>query len=313
MDALSDILNVISFKGSLYFRTEFSPPWGLRVPAFGDVARFHLLTRGAGYARIDGVDGAVRMETGDMIVIPHGAEHVLSDDPTTPCRMVDDVIRESGFTGEGALVQGGPDRSSPACYVCGHFKFDPYAGRLLLASLPRYILVRGFEPSGFGWIDAAMKFIASEAAERAPGADAIIQRLSEILFIQTIRQHAASSQTGVLSAVRDPQVGRALSAVHSDPARDWTVELMAQEAGLSRTIFAERVRERLGMTPMHYVMQWRMEVAARKLRNPVEKLPKVAASVGYKSSGAFIRAFKKHFGVGPGKFRKNASDHALPV
>ncbi len=304
MDALSDILNVITLKGSLYFRTEFAPPWGLRIPAFGNVARFHLLTRGTGYVRVDGVESAVRMEVGDLIVIPHGAEHVLSDEPATPCRHVDDVVRESGFTGEGALVHGGPDRSSPACYVCGHFTFDSHAGRMLLASLPRYILVRGFEPSGAGWIDAAMKFITAEAAERAPGAEAIIQRLSEILFIQTIRRHAATAETGLLSVIKDPQLGRALSAIHADPARDWTVESLAQEAGLSRTIFAERMREALGMPPMQYVTQWRMELAARKLRNPADKLPKVAASVGYQSSGAFIKAFKKHFGEGPGDFRK---------
>lgn len=304
MDVLSEILSAVKLKGSLYFRTEFSPPWGLRVPAMESVARFHVLTRGVGYVRITGVEGALRMEAGDLIVIAHGAEHVLSDQPDTPCRTVDDVVRESGFTGEGALVHGGPDRSSPACFVCGHFTFDPFAGKILIASLPKYVLVRGFEPSGSGWIDAAMKYIAAEAAEASPGAEAIIQRLSEILFIQTVRRHASTAEVGFLSVLRDPQISRALSAFHADPARDWTVESLAQEAGLSRTIFAERMRNRLGIPPMQYVTQWRMDIAARKLISRNSKLPKVAASVGYQSSGAFIRAFKKQFGEGPGRFRK---------
>ncbi|MBB5518739.1 AraC family transcriptional regulator [Amphiplicatus metriothermophilus] len=306
MDVLSDILNIVKLQGSLYFRTEFSPPWGVCVPDYASVARFHLVTRGQCWVRVAGAGDAVRLAAGDLIVIPHGREHRLSDEPDRPAMLVDEVVQRAGFKGAGALVYGGPDRASPACLVCGHFAFDPNAGRLLLGALPPYIHVKGFQSLNYGWIDEAMKFITHEVHERAPGADAIINRLSEILFIQTMRHHARQTDVGLLAGLRDPQLARALSAIHQAPDRDWTVEALASEAGMSRTVFSERMRERIGCSPIQYLTQWRMELASRMLTRRDANLARIAPAVGYQSVGAFIRAFKKHFGVGPGRYQKTA-------
>ena len=304
MDVLSDILNIVTLKGSLYFRTQFSPPWGVNVPNYSNVARFHLVTRGQCWVKVAGQSNAVCLNTGDLIVIPHGAEHELSDAPATPIKSLDHVVAASGFEGSGALIYGGEDDGAPACLVCGHFAFDPNVGRILLDSLPPYILINGFQSANIGWIDDAMKFITQEVFENAPGAEAIVNRLSEILFIQTIRHYARDATTGLMASLRDPQLGRALSAIHSSPSADWTVDALAQEAGLSRTVFSERMKEKIGISPMQYLSQWRMELASRLLLKKNANLARVAPEVGYQSVGAFIKAFKKHYGVGPGRYQK---------
>ncbi len=304
MDVLSDILNIVTLKGSLYFRTHFAPPWGVNVPKFSNVARFHLVTRGQCWVRVAGEPDRLSLNAGDLIVIPHGAEHDLSDAPHTPIESLDHVVDASGFQGTGALVYGGEDDSVPACLVCGHFAFDPNVGRILLDNLPPYIVIQGFQSADIGWIDDAMKFITQEVHDEAPGADAIVNRLSEILFIQTIRHFAKDAKTGLMASLRDPQLGRALSAIHAEPSRDWSVDSLAQAAGLSRTVFSERMKEKIGLSPMQYLTQWRMELASRMLMKKTANLGRVAPEVGYQSVGAFIKAFKKHYGVGPGRYQK---------
>lgn len=307
MDVLSDILNVVKLQGSLYFRTEFAPPYGVRVPAFANVARFHMAARGQCWITVAGVDAPVLLSAGDLMVIPHGAEHEISDAPTTPIRALDEVVEAAGFTGSGALVYGGEDEGSPASLVCGHFAFDAHVGKLLLDALPPYIHIKGFQTVNDGWIDQAMKYIALEAHERQPGADGVINRLSEILFIQSLRHVAEQTEQGLLAGLRDPQIGRALAAIHGDPGNDWSVDGLAREAAMSRTVFSERMRACVGLAPMQYLTQWRMELASRLLADSNTSLARVAPRVGYQSVGAFIRAFKKHFGVGPGRYQKTAA------
>ncbi|MEO1251310.1 MAG: AraC family transcriptional regulator [Pseudomonadota bacterium] len=310
MDVLSDILNIVTLKGSLYFRTQFAPPWGVNVPNYSNVARFHLVTRGQCWARVAGEPDSLALNAGDLIVIPHGAAHDLSDSPETPIESLDHVVDASGFKGTGALVYGGDDEGAPACLVCGHFAFDPNVGRILLDNLPPYILIHGFQSANIGWIDDAMKLIAQEVHDEAPGSEAIVNRLSEILFIQTIRHYARDASTGLMASLRDPQLGRALAAMHETPSRDWTVDALAQTAGLSRTVFSERMKDKIGMSPMQYLTQWRMELASRMLMKKSANLARVAPEVGYQSVGAFIKAFKKHYGVGPGRFQKTMLQQA---
>jgi AraC-like DNA-binding protein len=306
MDVLSEILRTVTVQGSLYFRTAFSPPWGLLVPRFQKVARFHLLTRGSCWVRVEHSVQPIRMERGDLIVIPHGAEHHLLDDLKTEPLSIDEVVRQAGFTGEGALVFGSEPASEPTSMVCGHFSFDPERGALLQHSLPPFIYVPHTETLSYGWLDDAMKFIAHEATTNQPGAVAIANRLSEIIFIQTIRQYASihKPETGLFAALANEQLARALQAFHLRPGEDWTVETLARAAGMSRTLFSQRMSEVLGMSPMEYVTQWRLERAHKALTDRHGSVPEVAESLGYQSVAAFSRAFKKQFGRGPGEVRR---------
>jgi AraC family transcriptional regulator, activator of mtrCDE len=306
MDVLSEILRTLKVQGSLYFRTAFSPPWGVLAPHYGKVARFHLVTRGACWVRVENVAQPIRMERGDLIVIPHGAEHHLLDELTTAPLAVDEVVQQAGFVGEGALVWGAEPTAEPTCMVCGHFTFDAERGALLHESLPIFIYVPHTETLNYNWLDEAMKFIAHEAAANQPGGEAIVNRLSEIIFIQTIRWYASTSNQmkGLLAALADEQLGKSLQAFHRNPGQLWTVEELARAAAMSRTLFSERMRKVMGMSPMEYATQWRMEIAHEALTDRRVNVAEIAEAVGYQSLSAFTRAFKKQFGRGPGEVRR---------
>ncbi len=305
-DALSDILGAVKLRGSIYFRTEFSSPWGVAVPSYKNVARFHLVARGECWVRVEGVEAPARLGQGDLIVIPHGAAHILSDRPKGSAPSVDQVVKDTGFAGEGALVLGGPDGGDATAMLCGHFEFDDNTPHPLLEALPPFIHVTGSETLNQTWLESIMKFATSEAQSDRPGGDAIVYRLSEIIFIQAIRIHVerTGEASGSLAGITDARIGRALSAIHADPIGRWTVESLGREAGMSRTAFAERFRRLIGMAPLAYVTQWRLQHARRQLLESDASIRHVAECAGYGSEAAFIRVFKKHYGSTPAVMRR---------
>jgi AraC-like DNA-binding protein len=305
-DALSDILSALRLRGTIYFRTEFNPPWGVAVPAFRNVARFHLAARSSCWVRVAGEDRPVALAQGDLIVIPHGAAHVLADEPDRDATTVDDVLQKTGYEGGGALVYGGRDEGRSTRLICGHFEFDDAVIHPLLDALPRYIHITGSETLNHVWLENAMKFVSVESLGEQPGSEAIVHRLSEIIFIQVVRIYVerAGGAAGCLAGITDPQIGRALGAMHSSPATAWTVERLAQEAGMSRTSFAVRFARLVGMTPLNYLTHWRMQEARRLLRQTRDPVLAIAECAGYHSEAAFNRAFKKRFAATPAAYRR---------
>lgn len=305
MDVLSDILATVRLRGSLYFRTDFRPPWGLRVPQFGRVARFHLVTRGTCWVRVEHGPEPIRLEAGDIILIPAGAEHVLADTPDTPCRTVDEVVRAAGFTGHGALVMGGEDAGAPTRMVCGHFAYDEDLQHPLIERLPPAIVVRWDADHRDTPLEDAFRYITREVQEGLPGHEAVVARLSEILFVQVIRSWANREQheRGVLAALGDPRLGPALAAMHARPNHRWTVGTLSRQANMGRTAFAERFGAVVGDPPLRYLARWRVQLAKRMLAESSLSLEQIAERVGYDSGPAFSRAFKKHTGMAPGAWR----------
>ncbi len=315
MDVLSDILRTIRVEGSLYYRTAFSKRWAITVPRCGSVARYHMVTRGVCWVKVEGVAEPVRLESGDLVVIPHGAEHCLADDLNAQPVSVAEVIRQTGFAGEGPLIWGSEETNEPTSLICGHFSFGSVQGGALVRSLPALIHIKHTETLNYGWLADAMKFIAYEANSWQPGSEAVVNRLSEIVFVQTVRTLAQSHQAGagILSALSDPRISRALQSLHRDPAMGWTVDDLAREAGMSRTLFSDRMKEVMGMSPMSYLTQWRMELALEGLADRRLSVAEVAQKVGYQSLPAFSRAFKRHFGFGPGEMRRRRVPTAAEV
>ncbi len=310
MDALSDILSAVRLAGTLYFRTELHPPWGIRVPAFEHVARFHLALAGHCFVRVAGEPEATKLAAGDLVVIPHGAEHTLGDAPETPVLSVDEVVRRAGFTGKGSLIYGGESAenkgsASPARLLCGHFAFADDIDHPFLDRLPGKILIRAEENQGrFAFADA-FRFISAELASEWPGTDAVVHRLSEILFLQAVRTWASrEGEAGPLAALTDTHIGRSLAALHAAPGKEWTLPELAREAGLSRTIFAQRFHDRMGMPPMQYLSFWRVQQSRRLLKEEKLSIEAVAHRVGYDSVSAFSRAFTKWVGKPPGVYRQ---------
>lgn len=305
MDALTDILNTLRLQSSLYFRTELTAPWGIQVPPKGRVARFHIVIRGQCWLRIDGQSEDVFMANGDLVIISDGAGHILADSPTTPPTDLADVFEQIAYPGQGPLVYGGG--GAGCCLVCGEFAFDERESHPLLDNLPLLLRVTGDQSYNAKWLDSVIGFIAHEATTMEPGANAIIDRLSEIIFIQVIRATLASTQEQIpfLSAFSDPRISRALSEIHRTPEANWRVESLGRIANMSRSAFSNRFTELAHKTPLQYVMFVRLQKARCLLVDTNQSLAAIAESVGYKSEAAFSLAFKRQFGIRPGEYRRS--------
>lgn len=307
LDTLSDILTRLSVKGTLYFRTSFTHPWGVAVPAFEDVARFHFAHRGDCMVRITATGQTLALSQGDLVIIPHGAAHDLfggrsGDETVLP---LDRVLEQSGFKGEGVLVHGGEADDRDTQLICGHFSFAAGSRHLIFDRLPPFIHIPNYGDNAGRWMEASLRLIGDEAGRARFGGDLIALRMSEVIFAQALRafiENEGANHVG-LAGFADPRLARALTAFHRAPGRDWSVERLAREAGLSRTGFAVQFSEKMGLTPMQYLTTWRMQIACRELAGARASIADVAARVGYASESAFSRVFKKEVGLTPAAYR----------
>jgi AraC-like DNA-binding protein len=289
MDAVSDILNTLEFDSCLYFTTDFSPPWAINVPNYQSVVRFHLLTSGQCWVKINGKSDYLRLSAGDIIVIPHGASHILSDNPNTEVVELDAALDFSGYKGDGVFQYGGDNttktESDKAQLVCGHFQFDERFKHALVAQLPDLILISNHEAMKFPWFTDALRALSYETQTKRIGNESIIKRISEVIFIHSIRvwSEREKHQQSFLLALSDDKIGKSLQAFHDDPSKKWSLQSLASEAGLSRTLYSQRFKELTGDSVMHYVTQWRAQKAQKLLLDSKQSVEEVAENIGYDS------------------------------
>ena len=190
--------------------------------------------------------------------------------------------------------------------VCGYLACDGRPYNPLLENLPP-VITTGDPSNGEGLIVQFVRFAVSEAADKHAGSESVLTKLSELMFIDVIRRYLEklpAEHAGWLAALRDPLIGNALSLMHAKPGRDWTLEELAKQAGLSRSVLAERFTQFVGIPPMQYLAKWRMQIAAELLTGGNSNVANIAAQVGYASEAAFSRAFKKMIGVAPSLWRR---------
>lgn len=300
VDVLSDIFDTIRLRGTLYFRTDYAPPWAVKVPAYEQAARFHLIVQGRCHIAV--TDGPqADLGPGDLIVITRGREHTLSDQDGRTAAPLEDIIERTGYDGKGVFAVGSAQPGAATQMVCGHLSFIRGADHPLLRALPPLIVIRPQDRAQQPLLDETLRLVARRAFTDGLGAAASIARLSEVFFIETVRSAISHHPelARVIEAMSEPQVGRALGRIHEAPAEAWTVERLAQEAGMSRSRFAERFTELVGVAPMSYVAEWRLQKALALLSNGDASVKAVAAEVGYQSAAAFTRAFTQRFGRPP--------------
>ena len=301
-DPLGEELHFLRMSGVSYCRSDFTAPWGLFLPLAEGCARFHVVVSGTAVLR-DGNE-TLKLETGDLVLIPHGRGHNLLDDLASPVVQLEDLNPEHQneryclfrHGGGGALTQ----------LVCVKLRFDHPAAYQLIAQLPRVIHVKAANSHEMVWLDAILRFIASEAKGLRLGGDTVLTRLADILIIQTIRwwiEHQAMMQPGWLAALRDARIGRAITLIHRDPGHAWTVGSLASEVAMSRSAFADRFTQMLGEPVMSYVTRWRMYTAHTILRQENADIGELATRLGYTSEAAFNRTFKRVIGKTPGVAR----------
>lgn len=317
MDVLSEILKAVRLEGAFYYNGEFTAPWGFRAPESCDIAPYfhksgshviiyHLLTEGSAVASING-HSPLRLSAGDIVIFPHGHSHILASAPGVEPVDLSAHVREIVEQGLSLARAGGGGPLTR--FVCGYMSSDRHLSQVLLAGLPPVLRVSiGDDPTG-RWLVDSIRLSVSQAVSAHPGGQAVLAKLSETLFIETLRRYISgmpAGQTGWLAGARDPEIGKALSLIHARPAHPWTLAALAQEAGVSRSVFAERFRHYLGEPPVTYLTRWRLHLGARILTTSNRSVAEVAGEVGYESEAAFNRAFKREFNSPPARFRSAA-------
>lgn len=302
MDVLSDILKSIHLGGGIRFRCDTHAPWGMSLPA-GYAAEFHLVVRGNAWLRVAGQDQPIALQGGDFVALLKGSQHSLSDQPDGPARPVAELLGGQSLSGYGPLRFGGD--GLPTELLCGYFSFDRSSLHPLVAALPPLVHLRGGDLSQAAWLQATLQFMQQETQEARPGAEAVVNRLVGVLFIHMVRRHFAQNphSAGLLAGMADRHIGLALELLHEAPSSSWSLDGLARQVGLSRSAFATRFHQLVGQTPMQYLALWRMQLARQLLLDTSLSTAGIAAKVGFESSAAFAKAFKKITGTGPGAFR----------
>ncbi|MAT07096.1 MAG: AraC family transcriptional regulator [Acidimicrobiaceae bacterium] len=305
LDPLGDVLRLVQLSGVFYCPAVLTEPWGGSLPPEPNCLWFHVVL--AGVCRITAADGSTAtIEPGDVALLPHGTGHTMmgSADAATPS--VIDLPHDDESEHFGVLRHGGGGATTRL--VCGGVRLDHPAARTLLDALPAIIVVRPDESSRRDWLRASLELMAEETRVVKPGGDVIVSRLCDIVVVQAIRawiDHDPAARSGWIGALRDPRVGAAIAAVHADPAGRWTVSALAEIATMSRSAFAARFTELVGVPPLAYVMRWRMNVARQALLDG-STVAAAARRVGYGSEASFTRAFTKTIGTTPGAVRRGS-------
>jgi len=323
MDAFSEILSGVKLNGAVFFSAEFSAPWGFTTPASNKIAAdldpgaahlvlYHFVIDGGALASL--VDGpSMELQPGDVVIFPHGHPHHMTSVsgamPPFPNYGISAKIKSRDLT--TLRAGGGGDTSR---FVCGYMTCDPHLSRPILSGLPPVFKVNIRTDRSGQWLENSILHLVEEAASGRIGSDAMLAKLSEAMFVDTLRRYVATlpeQQTGWLAGARDPVVGKSLGLLHSRMAHPWTIADLADEVGISRSALVERFTRYLSQPPIAYLTRWRLQVAARSLEKTSRGIAEIAADVGYESEAAFNRAFKREFGQPPGRYRsdrKSASD-----
>jgi len=336
MDVLSDVLRVVRLSGAVFFTADFSSPWAIEsplpdmlasavMPEAECIVLFHILVDGE--CEVDCQrHPQTTMASGDVIVFPRGDQHTMRSPGAGLGMPLATIFSPGKHDDPPQLSYGGGGRTSR--FVCGYLNCDQRFSPLV-EGLPTMLLVRSRDdysaieavdasgsrptvvPQGSStWLGTTLKFTVNEARAARPGNVAMLGRLTELMFVEILReymQRLPDSQSGWLAAVNDAHVGKALRLLHANPVRDWTVDELAREVALSRSVLAQRFAELVGEAPMRYLANWRMQLAKQMMREGARNIQEVATRVGYDSEAAFNRAFKRATGSPPAAWRKGAT------
>lgn len=330
-DTLSDVLRSVRLRGVIFFHVDCGEPWVAEAPPAAAMApaimpdaehmmEYHVVIQGECWAGVVG-EKPVHLRQGDVIAFPHGDAHVLSSVPGLRASPEIDFLLQGrppqlpfmlqqGMGGTSAVATGHAPAGQTRL-LCGFLGCDLRPFNPLLGTLPRMIHARAGEIAGDNddWIANFARLATAEAVRKRPGGEVVLERMSEMMFVDLIRHHLESlpdEQRGWLAGLRDRYVGRALGLMHEKPAEAWTMEQVAERVGLSRSALHERFVQFIGMTPMQYLTGWRMQIASRLLLQSNATLASIALDAGYESEAAFSRAFKRAVGLPPSVWRRRA-------
>lgn len=315
MDVLSEVLKAVKLDGAVFFHGEFAAPWCAREPDGETMASylptqaehiiiFHLLLEGRGYIRLADEARTVSLTAGDIIILTQGDAHYMGNGP--PVTPVDTSLHIREILAEGRMMSQLAGGGEITKLICGYLTCDAQLCRVVLGGLPAILKVNIRDTPSGHWLENTLRYSVDHAEASGPGGAAVIAKLSEALFVETLRRYIAQlprTETGWLAGVRDPDVGKALALLHQRPAQPWTIATLAAEVGVSRSVLAERFQHFLSDTPIGYLTRWRLHLAAQLLTSTSKSVAEVAGDIGYESEPSFNRAFKREFNLPPARFR----------
>jgi AraC-like DNA-binding protein len=322
MDALSELLRAVKLTGALFYKSRCTAPWCLNAPSSTffapyvaphatHIIEFHHISEGRAYVRVG--EETTPLEAGDVVMMPHGDPHQMGNG--VGGKAIDGSAAMSALmTGRVHLATFGGGGAETGL-VCGYLACDAELIKPVLASLPRVLRVNLRTDKGGEWFENTLRHAVEQAAAARPGGDVFLAHLAEALFADVLRRYLASlpeGRTGWLAGAGDPAVGRALGALHRSPAKDWTLDELAREAGISRSALTDRFTRYLGVAPMSYLTDWRLELGAEALRTTSRSVQSIALDTGYESEAAFNRAFKRKFSAPPARYRREWREREQP-
>jgi AraC-like DNA-binding protein len=304
VDALTDVLEVARVSGSVLAHVHAHEPWGLDL-VLANGAAFHSVTAGSVWLEVDG-EPARRLMPGDVVLLPTGLRHRLVSAPGVAAQRYDNDMKAELVTSLGDLVIPGP--GPPSRFLCAGFSYDSELAHPLLALLPPVLHVSPADEGPDTPLQSTLRLLMGELSRHQIGSEAAVERLIEVMFVHVIRSwletSADSTPPSWLTGLRDAVVAQALGLLHAQPERPWTVDELAAAVHVSRSTLVRRFSDFVGEPPAAYLTRWRMELAARLLRESEQPVGRISHLVGYTSEFAFSRAFSKHRGEPPGRYRK---------
>ncbi|MDR6858968.1 AraC family transcriptional regulator [Variovorax guangxiensis] len=328
LDALSDVLRSVRLRGAVFFHISGHSDWAAEAPPAREIApllmpgvehvvEYHAVTQGTCWAGIPG-GPFEQLSAGDVVMFPHGDAHVVSSAPGLRgssdlswfgSARIEQLPLRVAYDGRNVQLETMPDSASDATIVCGFLGCDMQPFNPLIAALPRMLHLRANGEDA--WIARFTEQAAAESRANRAGGEAMLARMSEMMFVDAVRRYAdalPAQSAGWLAGLRDRFIGRALALMHEQPAEDWTLDELGRRVGLSRSALHERFVQLVGIPPMQYLAQWRMQAAARLLLETRATVAAIALDVGYDSEAAFARAFKRLVGSPPAAWRRERSN-----
>lgn len=308
MDALGDILRAIRLHTSTYFCSNFNKEWGMDIPA-GDSGLFHAIIEGECWLSLPDYDSPIIVKEGDIVAFPTGGEHKISHIPEAQTLQGSQVV-ERIQSGDNPFFNVPTETKEKSNLVwntllCGAFEYDSSFEHPFIRDLPCLIHIKKNETPELEWLRSLVFILSRESRIDSPGSTVMVDKLTEVLFIQLLRTYMEQSQKqdGYLSALKDKKIGRALNLIHSEESAELSVDALAQHVAMSRGAFSDRFSRLVGEAPKPYLQRWRLEKAKLALVNNMHSTYSIAIQSGYSSEAAFSKAFKNKFGDTPGKYR----------
>jgi AraC-like DNA-binding protein len=303
MNALNDVLKTLRLSSKVFLHAKFCERWVIDIEPLNLQVSFHVIAHGDCWLHSPDIPAPTELHAGDLVICLRNTPHYVTPSAELP---PDDLPRNQPATEEA--------EGEPTTLICGQCEFLQHYWNPILEAMPNIMVFPTTDSAGSN-LASIINLMITEVESAGGNSNPVIDRLSDILFIEAIRTYMQknTNDQGYIAVMRDPRLSKTLTSFHKQPEKNWTVQTLSEEAGMSRSAFADKFKQMLDISPMEYVMSWRMQQAYNTLTSCNESVMQIAEDCGYQSEAAFRKAFKKQFGIGPGTARRQAKEKDVPA